>query len=132
LETKVAAEHRELEKLLAELLDAVGQIESKASVREIFARLREAVEAHFGQEDHLYYPAIWALRPEHKPALVEFIRAHQVFVTRLQEIDDLLAQDALDDSLRALGEFTETFADHERAEERLLGSLDREIEQSPS
>ncbi len=85
------------------------------------------METHFEQEDELYYPAIWVLRPSEKPELLGFVEAHQHFRTRLREIEAHLDREALDEAFRAFAHLAETFAAHEVAEERLLRDLDRQL-----
>ena len=61
-EQRVAEEHRFLSPLFARALSALeddGLDPSIAALEE----LRSAVEEHLAQEDQIYYPALWALRP---------------------------------------------------------------------
>jgi hemerythrin len=122
---KIAAEHRELDLLIAE----VGALLSRAdgAAAGALEELRLALEAHFGREEGPYYPAIWSLRPERKLPLIGFIRAHEHFRARMVEIAALLEAGSPAEAGRVLDSFEEEFARHEREEEELLRSLDQEL-----
>ena len=117
--------------LFAEAGAAVCQTGCAAAAREAFARLRDALEALFGQEEQLYYPPIWALLPERKPLLLRFVRTHEQFRARLGDIAAHLERDLLEDAARALEEFACSFGGHQLEEEDLRRSLDQELAERP-
>jgi hypothetical protein len=122
-----AAQHRELDTLFVGLLEALRAGGAPETIRDDFRRLREMLEAHVDREDRLYYPAVGALRPIHRPALDSLVFAHEIFRSQLGAIEASLADAAFADAERALGEFVEGFAAHEAAEEALLRRIDAEI-----
>jgi hemerythrin len=102
--------------------------EAEATVA--FGRLREELEAHFEQEDRLYYPAIRALRPDRAEAVNRVGKAHQQFVRRFRLIVDQIQAAKLDEAERSFEEFAEAFIFHEIREEDLIRSLERELADS--
>jgi hypothetical protein len=127
VEHEVMAEHRLLDALFADARDAFHAGDALEAARESFATLRDALETHFEQEDRLYYPAIWALRPLRKDALMAAVEGHHAFRVQLREIDALLAEGELADARNAFDALTLAFIKHERAEEEVLSALDREL-----
>ena len=124
MKQKVAAAHRRLDALFAKTRAA---LQRSGSARQVFTRLREALEAHFAKEDRLYYPPIWVLCPERKPALLTFVQEHARFRTLLAEIGDHLVRGAARDAALVFDTFAEAFALHEAGEEVLLEGLEREL-----
>lgn len=122
-----AAQHRKLDTLFVGLLEALRTGGAAETIRADFKRLRETVEAHVDQEDRLYYPAVGALRPVHRPALDGLVVAHEIFRSQLGAIEASLAAAEFAEAERVLGEFVEGFAAHEAAEEALLRRIDAEI-----
>jgi len=122
-----AAQHRELDTLFAGLLEALRAGDAAEMIREDFRRLRETLEAHVDREDRLYYPAVGALRPVHRPALESLVVAHEIFRSQLGAIEASLADAAFAEAERSLVEFVEGFAAHEEAEEALLRQIDAEF-----
>ncbi len=122
----VEAEHRKLDVLFVGMR---GALESgdEAQVRDAFARLRQAIEAHFDQEDRLYYPAIRALRPERSAALYDFGEAHAHFRGRFEEIAAGFESQDLERVGHNFEAFADAFAKHEVREEELLASLEAEL-----
>jgi len=127
IEHSIAEEHRRLDALFEEILVAMREDEPPEAIRDAFARLREALESHIDQEDRLYYPSLRALRPAHRDVLYSLAAAHDVFRTRLEEIDTRLGARDLGAAERAIGAFGEAFAAHELTEERLLAHIDAEV-----
>ena len=56
----IYSEHRHLDSHFRDTLDALAGEEAHAAC----SLLREALEVHFGQEEDLYFPTLWKLRPE--------------------------------------------------------------------
>ncbi|RIL05052.1 MAG: hypothetical protein DCC71_11805 [Proteobacteria bacterium] len=127
-EATFARQHRQLDAMFDGLLLALRSDAGELhGVRERFAALRDALEAHVDQEDRLYYPAVRALRPVYRPQIEQLFDAHETFRARLGEIDASLANGAAADARAALGEFARAFALHEAAEEQMLRSIDAEL-----
>ena len=127
IEHSIAEQHRRLDALFEEILVAMREHEPPEAIRDAFARLREALESHIDQEDRLYYPSLRALRPAHRDVLYSLSVAHDVFRTRLEEIEAQLGARDLGAAERAIGAFGEAFAAHELTEERLLAHIDAEV-----
>jgi hypothetical protein len=126
VEREVQAQHRRLDALFEDARDALHGEDALAAATEAFGILQGALETHFAQEDRLYYPAIWALRPEQKPELQAAVDAHQGFRAGLGRIESLLTEGELGAARRAFDELAESFARHEALEERVLARLARE------
>jgi hypothetical protein len=122
---KVVAEHRTLEALLEKARTAMTVGES---ARDHFSVLREALEAHLAREESLYYPTIWALRPDLKSPLLQLVESHPPLRAHLDALSSALEGRAQVDPQRCLEEFSELFGAHEEAEEQLLDGLDRELD----
>jgi hypothetical protein len=91
------------------------------------SRLLEAVESHLAREESLYYPTIWALRPDLKPPLLRLVESHSRFRGLLDALVESVETDAFDDAERRFDEFVDRFSQHEGAEETLLHSLEEEF-----
>jgi hypothetical protein len=124
---KISDEHRALDALFTATRSQLKGEGDRERASEAFEELHEALEAHLLAEENLYYPTIWAVRPERKPALQDFIRAHERFRELLGEIGGKLESGALSDVARILETFQAEFASHEVGEEEELSSLDDEI-----
>jgi hypothetical protein len=123
MKESIAEAHRHLDALLDEVraaLRADDAVTAKASCGD----LRAALEAHFEQEDRLYYGAIARLRPELEPLTRRFGAAHGRFRELLAQVESLLARRSLADAERSLGTFASDFAKHEAAEEEMLRAID--------
>lgn len=127
----VAAEHRSIEALFEEMRAAFRRDAGERAARVVCARLRAALEAHYAREESLYYPSIWALRPDQKPGLLDLIRSHREFRAQLDAMAGDLEAGALQEAERQFEVLTEVFGYHESAEEKLLHSLEREIRALP-
>jgi hypothetical protein len=126
LEREVRTQHRRLDALFANARDALQAGDAPVAAREALAALRGALDAHFEQEDRLYYPTIWSLRPEQKPGLLAAVDAHQDFRARLGRIEGRIDDGELEQARAGFAELAAAFARHEREEERILDALDRE------
>lgn len=123
----IAEEHRALDKLFARALAQLESDDSESQGRDAFDELSEALESHLVAEESLYFPTIWALRPEFKDRLRSFIRAHQHFRGLLQEIAGLLDSQETEEAVHVLGRLKHEFGRHELGEEDALRSLDEHI-----
>jgi hypothetical protein len=122
----IEEQHRRLAVLFQDTRSAFGGGEPER-VRACFAGLREALDAHFDQEDRLYYPPIAALRPAHRATVAAIGEAHRWFRQRFGEIEAALDAGSLPAARRAFDEFVEAFAKHEVIEEELVRSLESEV-----
>ena len=121
------AEHRRLDALFEEVRDSFRPAGSPEATREAVAELRVALETHFDQEDRLYYPAIWALRPDLKPKLKSLVDSHAEFLAQLDHLTALLERSEGDEARAVFDYVSAVFDRHEGAEEEILATLDREI-----
>ena len=126
MEDSITSAHRTLDEFLERMGGALSAGDA-AAARQAFARLREALEAHFEQEDHLYYPSIRTLRPEFEPSVGRFAKEHAAFRDATAAIQTLLEAGSLAETQRALERFRHAFALHEAAEEAMLQSLDQQL-----
>ncbi|MFN8546083.1 MAG: hemerythrin domain-containing protein [Candidatus Binatia bacterium] len=116
--------HRGLSVLL-EATHAALRCEEDGARRAI-AALRADLEVHFAQEEHLYYPPIWTLRPEQKGALVEFMRAHEGFRALVADVAEQVARGQLAEAVRLFDAFEDAFRHHEEAEETMLHLIEQQ------
>jgi Hemerythrin HHE cation binding domain len=124
---RVTSEHRQLDTLFRSTRASLDSSTDQGEAEEVFGRLQEAVDGHLAQEDRLYYPPIWALRPEYKDTLEALLGAHDDFRARLAEIASHLARGARAAALAGFDAFVEDFGRHEAGEERVLEQIEREL-----
>jgi len=89
--------------------------------------LLEEVKSHLFREETLYYPTIWALRPDYMSPLRLLVDSHAHFRRLLDAIRECLERAAHEDAARRFEEFTRLFQEHEGAEEKLLETLEQEL-----
>jgi len=128
VEREVFAQHRELDSLFEEVLDSFRPEGPPETTLEALKELREALETHFDQEDRLYYPAIWALRPDLEPQLRTLVDAHGEFLAQLDRLGTLLDRGERAEASSVFDYLSAVFKRHEDAEEAALATLDREID----
>lgn len=134
MEREILAQHRRLRGLFADVEDALeaalgasaGDGAGVDEVREALARLGEALDVHFEQEDRLYYPPIVSLRPEHRERIDSLAEQHTAFRERLARIAQRLEVGRLEPTAQAFRELVADFGRHEKSEEELLAALDRD------
>jgi hypothetical protein len=130
LHDKVSSEHRRLEEMFEDLRAALRPQEGATGpgpvAAEILEKMREEVEAHFEVEERLYYPSIWALRPERRAPLAALLERHSRFLAQLEQVAGALQSGALPDAAALFETFSSEFGLHEEAEETIL----REVQQS--
>lgn len=127
VKSEVLAQHQHLDVLLQEVREALQAGDGGGALREAFSQLRSALETHFEQEDRLYYPSIWALRPTQKARLHACVDAHAGFRSMLRDIARLLEVDELGAARESFDLFSQGFEIHEDAEEAILAELDHEM-----
>ena len=123
----IAAEHRHLSALFAETRTALEKEDGGQRAKAALARLQDGMEAHFQREESLYFPTIWALRPDLKDFLADLVETHPRFRELLDAITRALEAASFAEAGRYLEELVGLFSDHERAEELLLHSLEAEL-----
>lgn len=123
----ILEQHRRVDALLRDVREALRVRDAGRSAREAFTLLREALETHFEQEDRLYHPAIWSLRPTQKPALQACLRAHEEFRSMLRDVAELLESGAVEQAAHTFDLLVEGFARHEAAEEGVLAEIEHEL-----
>lgn len=116
---QIRPEHHRLRLIFDEVQLSLTEAEGSIACRE----LREALEAHFAQEEALYYPTLWKLQPEFRGKLNSLIAAHGDLLAQLDLVGELLEQGELDRACEGFGELRQRFASHEQAEESLLLSM---------
>jgi hemerythrin len=128
VESEVFAQHRRLDVLFEEVLDSFRPEGPPEATHEALKELREALETHFDQEDRLYYPAIWALRPDLKPQLKTLVDAHGEFLAQLDRLETLQDRGERAEARSVFDYLSAVFKRHEDAEEAALATLHREID----
>ena len=124
---KIADEHRALDRLFARAQKLLGGDSPDLQARDAFEELGEALESHLAAEENLYFPTIWALRPEFKDRLRAFIRSHHHFRGLIEEITGLMGSRETEEATHVLGQLRHEFGRHEGGEEDALHSLDEQI-----
>jgi hypothetical protein len=125
--SRIAAEHRSLDALFGETRAALSVTEARGKARRALLHLLEQVKSHLFREESLYYPTIWALRPDYMGPLRLLIDSHAHFRSLLDAITESVERAAHEDAARCFEEFSKLFQEHEGAEERLLETLEREL-----
>jgi hypothetical protein len=126
---RMVTEHSRLSALFEEtraVLLAGGERGGQVA-RAALARLAEAVEIHLVQEESLYYPTIWALRPEFKSSLQGLIESHPTLRILLASVSEALDAETLEDVRQCYDRFVDSYSQHQKAEEQLLHSLGEAI-----
>ncbi len=127
MDRNIIGEHRALEALLKRARTLLGSNGDLRDLRESFEAFRDALEVHLTAEENLYFPTIWCLRPEHETPLRNLIQTHSRFRELLSEIATQLKNGSSQKAAGILERLAENFENHEGLEEKLLGSIDREI-----
>jgi len=87
------------------------------------AQLRDVLESHFAQEEELYFPALWQLRPEHEKSLRGLIAAHASFLGKIDQTAEFIDAGRPDEAVACFEELQKLFAAHEVEEEETLHAL---------
>jgi hypothetical protein len=124
---RIAAEHRSLDALFRETRAILGGAEARGAARLAIEHLLEQVKSHLFREESLYYPTIWALRPDYMSPLRLLVDSHAHFRHLLDAITECVERAAHEDAARRFEEFTRLFQEHEGAEEELLETLEQEL-----
>jgi len=128
---RISSQHRQLD-LFYGMLEEALERGSLQGARVAFVRFRDALDAHITLEDKVFFPALHGLLPPELGAqLTGLVREHEAMRRVLDELQDLLAEGAVESCVRELDAFAEQIADHERREERLLADLRGEPSERP-
>jgi hemerythrin-like domain-containing protein len=126
---QIGQQHQSIREILASLERTLGEGErGRDAVHALFARYREAVEAHFALEEDVLFPALHGLHPTRSPELEGLEAEHGDFAKRLGELAELLAGAALAEFAGGFERFAREMAGHETREERLAHRLAERIE----
>jgi hypothetical protein len=120
---QILEQHRQLASLCDELRRA---LEVGGSADEALARLdpyRDAIEAHFGLEVQVFFPALQGLHPEWSAELGALEAEHGRLRAGLEALRAALVGAAAGDPRSGLETFVVRLAEHERREERLVAGL---------
>jgi hypothetical protein len=116
----IQSEHQRLDVQFGEVWEA---IEGEGS-RQACALLRTALEVHFGQEENLYFPTLWRLRPDCERRLKGLLSAHSGFLSQLDATIESLDQGDRERARERFEELQSGFASHEIKEELVLKSIE--------
>ena len=123
------AEHARLDALVR----AVGETCGTGDLDDAHAacdRLGASLEAHLVREESLYFPPIYALRPDRRGVLARLLEAHGEIRAALGRIRRRLAERDLAGVEIALAGLTRDLADHEADEEAFLDALHADLQTS--
>ena len=87
------------------------------------AQLREALETHFAQEEDLYFPTLWQLRPDCEKSLRGLIAAHAVYLGQVDKTAEFIGAGRTDEAVICFEELQKLFAAHELEEEETLRAM---------
>jgi len=87
------------------------------------AQLRDALESHFAQEEDLYFPTLWQLRPDCEKTLRGLIAAHAVYLGKVDKTAEFIGAGRPDDAVACFEELQALFAAHEVEEEETLRAM---------
>lgn len=117
--SKIQAAHGRLNSFFQSTRDALAGVEAKMACNE----LRDALETHFAQEESLYFPTLWNLRPAVEQRLRALITAHAGFLERIDVTIRLIEDGAQSDAQACFEDLQHLFALHEASEEEALHSI---------
>jgi hypothetical protein len=125
---QIAQQHESIREILAALERSLAEGErGRDPVRALFARYREAVEAHFSLEEDVLFPALHGLHPGRIRELEALETEHGGFAARLDELAGLLAGAPLPEFAAGFRGLAREMAQHETREERLAQSLAEQV-----
>lgn len=87
------------------------------------AQLRDLLEAHFAQEEELYFPTLWQLRPDHEKTLRGLIAGHASYLGKVDKTIELVGAGQVEAAVTCFEELQTQFAAHELEEEETLRAL---------
>jgi hypothetical protein len=117
--SKIQAAHDQLDSFFQSTRDALDGDEAKMAC----TQLRDALETHFAQEESLYFPTLWNLRPELEQTLRGLIAGHPGFIEKIDMTVRLIEGSAQTDARICFEDLQHQFTLHERSEEETLLSI---------
>jgi hypothetical protein len=87
------------------------------------AQLRDTLETHFAQEEDLYFPTLWQLRPDCEKSLRGLIAAHAVYLGKVDKTAEFIGEGRTDEAVTCFEELQNLFAAHEIEEEEILRAM---------
>jgi len=111
--------HRRLDSYFDETRDLLS---GKAGSSACF-QLRDALDAHFAQEESLYFPAVWKLCPDQRESLQRLITAHAEFLRQIDATLAFLETGEVERAEESFAVLQRGFAKHELSEESILESI---------
>jgi len=127
LEHEVIEQHRRLDALFSAVREAFIARSGASALSLSLTRLHEAIEVHFLQEEELYYPSIWALRPQQRARLEACVAVHQQFRELLRDLDGRATRGEVAGAAQVFEALAEDFRRHEVREEGVLHEIDHEV-----
>jgi hypothetical protein len=115
----IQAAHRQLDDWFETTRAALAGGEAASAC----AQLRDVLESHFAQEEELYFPALWQLRPEHEQSLRGLITAHASYLGKVDKTAEFIGAGRPDEAIACFDELQKLFAAHEAEEEETLRAL---------
>ena len=119
---RISDQHRQLDEFFALVISAVER-GSLMAARAVFTRFYDALDAHVGLEERVFFPALRGLDPRITSELVRFVEDHDGFRRYLDELADLLAEGSVEEFSHSFDRFAVSFSKHEEREERLMAKL---------
>ena len=117
--SEIQAAHGRLDGFFQSTREALAGSEAKLAC----SQLRDALETHFAQEESLYFPTLWNLRPEVEQVLRGLIATHAGFLEMLDRTARFIDDGARTDAQACFDDLQHSFALHEAGEEQTLNSI---------
>ena len=117
-------EHSELDRLVEAVETTLASRNTRTAGR-VLEDLVEAMEAHFGVEENIYFPLVERVSPKHTPAIRAARREHQKIRESLEDLGALIERAQFDEARRSLALLLDRFHSHEAAETELVDDLER-------
>jgi hypothetical protein len=118
--SKIQAAHGQLDRFFQSTRDALSGAEAKIAC----GQLRDALETHFAQEESLYFPTLWNLRPELEQTLRGLLAGHAGFLEKIDRTVRLIDDGEQTDAQACFEELQHQFALHEGSEEETLRAIE--------
>jgi hypothetical protein len=117
--TRLSTQHEQLNTFFEMVVSALER-GSLASARLSFVRFCDALEAHIGLEDRVFFPALRGLRPDLTEQLTRLVEEHTRIRLELDQLRDLLAAGSAETFGKRFARLGALLSEHERCEDELL------------
>jgi soluble cytochrome b562 len=117
------AEHSELDALVQGVARTL-ETRHLAAAGSALDALADALEAHFGVEERVYFPLVERFSPQHAEVVRGARFGHRLVIEALEKLRDLVERGEMDAARHALGAVLERFRLHEAEEARLIAELE--------